>query len=143
MSRPRVTLAEARRILAARNPGLTLEVRREPGVGFAVREAGAAVWSVIETADLLPPRYDDEGHRLTNCCGAFSTFDSDAVLRCKACGYAVPLGQGDGGEHRCPDCHRPSRWVESARRWEHVSPAPADCFALYSGSVTNPEVPRD
>ena len=49
----RITLKQARETLAARNPGMTLEVRRESG-GFCLRERGAAVWSFVSNADLRP-----------------------------------------------------------------------------------------
>jgi len=50
-------------------------------------------------------RYNSEGMRLTDCCGAYSTYcQSDEsgqldTLCCKACYAEVPFGQGDGGEH--------------------------------------------
>jgi hypothetical protein len=51
--------------------------------------------------DPLQPKgakYNDEGMRLTDCCGCLSTF-CDETLCCKRCFYPVPLGQGDGNEH--------------------------------------------
>jgi hypothetical protein len=42
--------------------------------------------------------YDTDGHRLTNCCGAFSTFMDGEVLCCKACYQEVSLGEGDGSD---------------------------------------------
>lgn len=46
-------------------------------------------------------RFNDEGMRLTDCCGACSTIDCDSgVLYCKKCGAEVPWGQGDGSEYR-------------------------------------------
>ena len=46
------------------------------------------------------PRYDTSGLRLTDCCGAFSTYmddgEGDVVLCCKQCYNEVPIGQGDG-----------------------------------------------
>lgn len=42
---------------------------------------------------------EDEGTRLTDCCGACSTY-VEGVLSCKACYEAVPPGQGDGSELR-------------------------------------------
>ncbi len=42
-------------------------------------------------------RYDDDGMRLTDCCGAHSTYSqSDATLCCKACWHEVSIGEGDG-----------------------------------------------
>jgi len=35
--------------------------------------------------------------RMTDCCGACSTYDEFGVLYCKACFEPVPEGQGDGG----------------------------------------------
>lgn len=46
------------------------------------------------------PRYDESGHRLTDCCGAFSTYMDGDVLCCKKCYWEVPVGQGDGTETR-------------------------------------------
>ena len=47
-------------------------------------------------------RYDEHGMRLTNCCGAHSTYMDDGiggeVLCCKACYHEVEVGQGDGNE---------------------------------------------
>lgn len=45
-------------------------------------------------------RYDHDGVRITTCCGAYSTFDQDGILYCKACFSPVPAGQGDGTEYR-------------------------------------------
>jgi hypothetical protein len=42
-------------------------------------------------------RYDEHGMRLTNCCGAHSTY-VDEVLCCKICYEETPIGQGDGNE---------------------------------------------
>lgn len=42
-------------------------------------------------------RYDERGVRLTDCCGAYSTYMDDALC-CKACCREVPSGQGDGNE---------------------------------------------
>ena len=47
-------------------------------------------------------KYDEEGMRLTDCCGAHSTYMDDGEdnydLCCKACYRPVPMGQGDGNE---------------------------------------------
>jgi len=55
----------------------------------------------------MAQRYDDTGQRLTDCCGAYSTFmegDTTAecgdILCCKKCYREVELGQGDGSEYR-------------------------------------------
>ena len=41
--------------------------------------------------------YDNDGMRLTSCCGAHSTF-SGGYLCCKNCYEIVPIGEGDGNE---------------------------------------------
>ena len=46
------------------------------------------------------PRYDESGRRLTDCCGAFSTYMDGDILCCKQCYWEVPVGQGDGTETR-------------------------------------------
>jgi len=57
-------------------------------------------------------QYDKEtGMRLTDCCGAASTFH-DADLVCKTCQQSVGTGEGDGSEYgrRCaaPGCRKPA-----------------------------------
>lgn len=53
-------------------------------------------------------RYDADGTRLTDCCGAFSTYhmepDGSSTLCCRACWREVPYGQGDGTEKRFRFC---------------------------------------
>lgn len=44
-------------------------------------------------------KYHGDGTRLTDCCGARSTYCDD-VLCCKVCYHEVPIGQGDGSEVR-------------------------------------------
>lgn len=48
------------------------------------------------------PKYNQEGIRLTDCCGAMSTYSEEFVgefvLCCKKCWEKVPIGQGDGNE---------------------------------------------
>ena len=51
--------------------------------------------------------YDKYGTRLTDCCGAYSTFmevsgdmDIEEELTCKNCYETVPYGQGDGSEKK-------------------------------------------
>jgi len=50
------------------------------------------------------PRYDEGGQRVTDCCGAYSTYfvasDDSEVLCCKKCWEEVAVGQGDGNEFR-------------------------------------------
>jgi hypothetical protein len=41
--------------------------------------------------------FAEDGVRLTDCCGAYSTY-VDFALCCKACYNEVPVGQGDGAE---------------------------------------------
>ena len=44
-------------------------------------------------------KFDSEdGGRLTDCCGCYSTFDQDGGLYCKACYRYVSFGEGDGSE---------------------------------------------
>ena len=42
-------------------------------------------------------KYSSDGIRLTDCCGAFSTY-FDNILCCKKCWQEVSYGQGDGEE---------------------------------------------
>ena len=42
--------------------------------------------------------YDEKGMRLTDCCGAVSTYDEYGQLYCKACYEPVRPGEGDGTE---------------------------------------------
>jgi hypothetical protein len=44
-------------------------------------------------------QYNDEGMRLTDCCGACSTFDESGNLYCKACFKGVSEGEGDGCDY--------------------------------------------
>jgi len=54
----------------------------------------------MRKSETRTPRYDENGQRLTDCCGAFSTFmddgEGDETLCCKKCYCEVPDGQGDG-----------------------------------------------
>ena len=43
--------------------------------------------------------YDEDGQRLTSCCGCYSTYQ-DGFLCCKRCYEFVPIGEGDGSEYR-------------------------------------------
>jgi len=49
-------------------------------------------------------RYAEDGCRLTDCCGCYSTYHDDGddqhVLCCKKCWEEVDCGQGDGSEYR-------------------------------------------
>jgi len=44
-------------------------------------------------------RYDEDGCRLTDCCGAYSTY-MDLGLSCRACCKEVEIGEGDGCENK-------------------------------------------
>jgi len=46
----------------------------------------------------MPKRYDENGMRLTDCCGAHSTFCDDYLV-CKKCFGEVSFGEGDGSEY--------------------------------------------
>ena len=60
-------------------------------------------------------RYNKAGERLTDCCGAMSTYsmvdvmvcgdlyDGGSVLSCKKCWKEVSIGEGDGCETRPKD----------------------------------------
>ena len=41
---------------------------------------------------------DPERTRLTDCCGAWSSYSGDGILCCKACYQPVGVGQGDGSD---------------------------------------------
>jgi hypothetical protein len=47
-------------------------------------------------------RYNEKGMRMTDCCGACSTFMEDGtgayLLCCKKCYESVGVGEGDGAE---------------------------------------------
>ena len=53
--------------------------------------------------------YDENGCRLTDCCGCYSTYmdatyqGEERALCCKNCGRKVPHGQGDGCEYEVID----------------------------------------
>jgi hypothetical protein len=74
----------------------------------ALHENGAAVTrsfhlGVAHLADVQSKKFADDGTRLTDCCGAYSTFmDADEgggqALCCKGCYRQVDFGQGDGSE---------------------------------------------
>ena len=48
----------------------------------------------------MPKQYDENGMRLTDCCGCHSTYDENGVLYCKGCYKPVGVGQGDGAEYK-------------------------------------------
>lgn len=47
----------------------------------------------------MPKKYNEEGMRLTDCCGAWSSYDENGELYCKACFNLVEPGEGDGSEY--------------------------------------------
>lgn len=53
------------------------------------------------------PNYAQDGCRLTDCCGCYSTYmdcgDVNQRLCCKQCYHEVPHGQGDGSEYKVID----------------------------------------
>lgn len=44
--------------------------------------------------------YDEDGMRLTDCCGCLSTYDATGTLYCKKCFEGVEVGEGDGEEYK-------------------------------------------
>lgn len=55
--------------------------------------------AVHRAASAAGQRYDRDGTRLTDCCGAYSTI-SGGLLCCRACYEVVQSGEGDGSERR-------------------------------------------
>ena len=52
----------------------------------------------------LEKKYDEDGMRLTDCCGCCSTFCLDTGdLVCKNCFEPVEFGEGDGSEYKESD----------------------------------------
>lgn len=47
----------------------------------------------------VPKRFNPEGVRMTDCCGAFSTFVEGTQV-CKECYCDVLPGEGDGAERK-------------------------------------------
>ena len=98
----------------------------------------------------MSPHYDEYGMRLTDCCGAHSTW-IEGVLSCKVCYDEVPLGQGDGGEHALHpavkaiddllyeygDALKPSAYVklQDIRRQVHASMTTVSLAAQTFGSA--------
>ena len=62
----------------------------------------------MSTATPIKKQYADDGTRLTDCCGAYSTYMetyydpitdyAEFELCCKKCREIVEVGQGDGNE---------------------------------------------
>ncbi len=46
----------------------------------------------------MAKKFNDEGVRLTDCCGCMSTYDEMGTLVCKGCYNEVSSGEGDGCE---------------------------------------------
>jgi hypothetical protein len=47
----------------------------------------------------MSKRYNEQGFRVTDCCGAMSSYGmDDGVLSCKKCRHEVEVGEGDGIE---------------------------------------------
>ena len=45
--------------------------------------------------------YNEDGMRLTDCCGCLSTYSLDTgTLYCKKCFEDVEVGEGDGEEYK-------------------------------------------
>ena len=68
-------------------------------------ETGAGTMETTTTGgnemNTTTKKYTADGVRLTDCCGAYSTFvdvGDGWELSCKQCYKAVPSGQGDGSE---------------------------------------------
>jgi len=68
-------------------------------------------------------RFADDGMRLTDCCGADSTWRQDVrteqeVLTCRACYKLVKFGEGDGSEYETEEQEVAAavRWAKLARK---------------------------
>ena len=48
----------------------------------------------------IEKKCNEDGMRLTDCCGTCSTFDENGILYCKACYEEVSFGEGDGNEYK-------------------------------------------
>jgi hypothetical protein len=65
---------------------------------------------------MMAKRYNEDGVRLTDCCGSMSTY-SDGTLCCKRCWREVGFGEGDGNEEQTP----PIVTLKSLKVAEHLS----------------------
>ncbi len=72
-------------------------------------------------------RYNREGMRVTDCCGAHSTYVEGSRLVCKSCFTEVPLGQGDGnswihiGDKERSGAHHPRPKCEFVSKKKAIS----------------------
>lgn len=77
-----------------------LDKKAEAGLRKAMKNpAIRAAYGMKPKIPVHRPRYDEKGMRLTDCCGALSTY-CDGALCCKGCYALVPVGQGDGNEYK-------------------------------------------
>jgi hypothetical protein len=61
---------------------------------------GEAMVTVFHSlGDTKMKKFNNEGMRMTDCCGACSTYDEEGTLVCKGCYREVEPGQGDGNEY--------------------------------------------
>ena len=65
-----------------------------------VDQGNRKVLLILEKAMDKKKRYAEDGTRLTDCCGAYSTYDEGGELYCKKCFQPVGFGQGDGTERK-------------------------------------------
>jgi len=78
------------------------EITGEPEIGYCLVSAKHLLAPLDEVRETITPdgkRWSAEYGRLTDCCGALSTYCGDD-LSCKRCYRSVPVGQGDGNEQR-------------------------------------------
>ena len=54
----------------------------------------------VDTDKKTEKKYDENGSRLTDCCGSYSTYDCEGNLECKSCFGRVAIGEGDGSERK-------------------------------------------
>lgn len=66
--------------------------------------------------DTTERKYTPDGMRLTDCCGAFSTYFDDTLV-CKGCFDPVGIGQGDGTEY---DQDSPENVEKMRGAWEGI-----------------------
>ena len=82
---------------------------------------------------MMAKKYNDDGMRLTDCCGSVSTYH-DETLVCKGCWGAVPHGQGDGMEGRLEYIDDDQKSVAAAvKKCDWCGDADADSKWIYAG----------